>query len=215
MIRVGLFIVGLIVSGVCYSQTLNVQAGTSFSKLDWELRGIKFEEFLPQKLTGFVVLAGIDYAEKPYFNLSTNLGVIRKGGKGKLILIDQNGEPTGETILTKATLDYLTINTLIEGKYPIKRFIPFIGLGPRVDFLINASKEFDGLVAINELNKTALGLIMGGGVKYDLEKFQVGLRADYYLEFLKVAEWKIEQTAVEGEIRTSVFTVNITVGYKL
>jgi hypothetical protein len=99
--------------------------------------------------------------------------LIRKGGKGTVTFTTETGEPNGEKT-EKAYLDYLTVNTTLDVKYPIKdRIIPFISVGPRCDYLTSYSKEFDGLNNINALKDYNIGFILGGGLKYDLLKIQI------------------------------------------
>jgi len=52
-------------------------------------------------------------------------------------------------------------------------------------------------------------------LKYDLKPIQVGIKADYYLNFSKVADWNSEQTGIGGEVNVNTFTINLTLGYKL
>lgn len=91
----------------------------------------------------------------------------------------------------------------------------FISFGPRFEYLYSSSKHFDVLEEKKELKNTSYGLILGGGVKYDISNFQFGLRADYYYDFTKVAEWTIENTGISGEATVNAFTINLTMGYKL
>lgn len=88
-------------------------------------------------------------------------------------------------------------------------------MGPRVDFLVNSSKHFDGLVELDGLRKSTFGLILGGGLKYDISNLQFGLRADYYFDFTKVADWTIESTGNGGEVTVNTFAINLTIGYRL
>ncbi len=209
-------VVILLISRISFGQTINFQAGTSISKLNWNLKGINIDPIYQKTLIGYSVFAGVDYIEKKYCNLSSNIGIIRKGGKGEFQLTDQNAEYTGETKTVKPTLDYLSLNTLIQLKYKIKEKItPFISIGPRFEYLYRSSNDFDGLQELDELKGSALGLLLGGGIKYEFSKLQIGLRSDYYLNFTKVAEWSIQQAGIAGEVTVNTFTINMTVGYKL
>jgi hypothetical protein len=67
----------------------------------------------------------------------------------------------------------------------------------------------------NELKNTLFGLILGGGVKYDISNLQLGLRADYYFDFTKIADYKNEETGIRGETTVNTFTINLIVGYRL
>lgn len=164
---------------------------------------------------GYSVFAGIGYLENKRFNLSSHLGLIRKGGKGTTILTTETGEPNGEKT-EKAYLDYITVNTTLDVKYPIKdRIIPFISVGPRYDYLVSYSSDFDGLNDIDALKKYNVGLILGGGIKYDLSKIQIGLRADYYLNFNKLADWPAQTENLSGKVDDKTMILNLMIGYKL
>jgi opacity protein-like surface antigen len=144
--------------------------------------------------------------------------MIRKGGKGVVALMEYGGTPI-LNFSDKPTLDYFSLNTTIDFKYRIREAItPFIGFGPRFDYLLNSSKHFDELKKLGEFNDISFGLILGGGLKYDISDFQFGLRADYYLDFKKfkkIAEWTIEDTGMGGKISVNTFTLNLSVGYRL
>lgn len=205
---------GLILSNLSFGQIIKIQTGATLSKFDWKIGNLDLEPF-NETLIGYSVFAGMDYFEKKFFNLSSNLGFIRKGGKGKITFTTATGEPIDEKS-EKAKLGYFTVNTTLDLKYPIKdKITPFISVGPRFDYLASYSKVFDGLNEIDELKKYNIGLILGGGIKYDLSKIQIGLRADYYLNFEKVADWPLQTGNLGGEINDRTITLNLIIGYRL
>ncbi len=212
MKRIPLLLVMLLFISYSYGQTFTVQAGPSFSRLDWKININSTDTNLFNKiLVGYSVFAGCDYLEKKYFNLSSNIGLIRKGGKDKLDLINVSGENMGEQTV-KATMDYITVNTTFDLKYPIKdKIIPYISLGPRFDYLMAHSKEINDLDNSDELNKYNVGLILGGGVKYNLSKIQLGIQAHYYLNFEKIAD----KNNMGGSVKDNTFIINLTIGYRL
>ena len=210
MKKVTLLLVGITTVFLVKGQTVNIQAGTSFSKLDWSLTSVETPKVFEESMIGYSFFAGIDYLDKSYFNLSSNIGMIRKGGKGVTTLYD------GIKISEKPTMDYLSLNTTIDFKYRIREKIaPFIGFGPRFDYLLNSSRHFDELIRLDKFNDISFGLIFGGGLKYDISDFRFGLRANYYLDFKNVAEWTGVDTGMGGKISVNVFTLNLSVGYRL
>lgn len=198
---------------IAKGQMIKIQAGPAISQLKWQLKGID-AEFFPQVLTSWAFLAGVDYMERRYFNLSSNIGMIRKGGRDEIMVTDPNGNHTGEYITSKPHLDYLTVNTCIDFMLK-KKLKPFIGIGPRFDYLLSYSKEFDKLDTLKDLRHTSFGLLLGTGLKYDVSRLQFGLRADYYLDFTKVADWPAESNRFGGRISVKTLTVNVSIGYKL
>jgi hypothetical protein len=210
MKKAGLLFVGLTIAIFAHGQIVKFQGGTSISKLDWRLNDNA--SLFDKPLIGYSIFAGIDYFDKQYFNLSSNVGMLRKGGKSDIIVMDQYGIPTGETLTS--ILDYVSVNTTIDFKYPIQEnFSPFMSFGPRFDYLLHKSKNLDEVG--DNLKNTSIGLLLGGGIKYDISNLQFGLRADYYLDFAKIASWSAENNRARGEISGNTFTINLTVGYKL
>ncbi len=209
-----IYAVLLLTSGFSYAQILKLQAGTSLSKLDWTVNNMNVAPY-NKTMVGYSLFAGMDYLDKKFFNLSSNLGFLRKGGQSKTTLTNADGVAV-ETITEKAKLDYISINTMIDLKYPITdKIIPFVSVGPRFDYLLSHSSQFDGLKSMNELNSTSIGLNLGGGLKYNLSKIQIGLRADYYLNFSKIADWPAQTGNLGGQIKDRTMLINLTIGYKL
>lgn len=191
----------LLISNFSFGQILKIQSGISISNIDFNLgsNGWKYEN---KELIGYTFSVGADYLNEKYYNLSSNLLLLKKGGKVSAkreneLDIDRNLD---------LNLDYLSLNTTFELKYPLKNKItPFLSYGPRIDMLLN--KNY--LINYNKYN---YGLLIGGGLKYDMEKIQIGLRTDYYIN-LKVINK--ENTHSFGIINDRTFTCNFTVGYKL
>lgn len=215
MKRILFLLVAITTSVISFAQTITFQAGTSISNLNWELTGTNIPPLYGQKLIGYSVFAGIDYFDRKYLTLSSNIGMIRKGGKDEITYYDIHGNPL-RTETEKPSLDFVSLNTTVDFKYPIKeKIIPFICIGPKVDYLVNQSGHFDGIERFGNINPIAFGFVTGGGIKYDLSVLQLGVRALYYIDKTAVAEWTNAGSNTGGEINTHTFAINLSVGYKL
>jgi len=204
----------LLITGNIFSQTLKIQTGTSLSKLDWQINTIGFE-YLNETLVGFSIFGGIEYLNKDYFNLSTNIGYLVKGGKDEYDFVNL----TSEILMRKekkVKLNYITLNTLLDFKYPINdKIIPFVSIGPRIDYLLSYSDVLDKLDEINELDKLSFGLSVGAGVRYQLSKVRFGIRTDYYVNFNEIAEWPSQSGNLGGKISDKTLLINLSIGYVL
>jgi len=191
-----------------FGQTLKIQTGVSSSNLDWQISSLDWKHE-NKNLVGIPISIGLDYFQKKHFNISSNLGFLKKGGTVTLKAPQQvltSGITIGDDYLsdqvTGANLDYLSFNTTCDFSYPLKNNItPFIGIGPRIDLLLNNEEIY---------NKYSYGLLFGGGLKYNIKKIQVGIRCDYYLNINNI--YKTEQY---GTLRDKTFTTNIIIGYRL
>ncbi|MBN2485572.1 MAG: outer membrane beta-barrel protein [Bacteroidales bacterium] len=195
------------------AQVIKLQVGTSISKLDWKIPTTN-DQLYDMAFTGNSFFLGIDYLKNGNYNLTTNIGYLQKGGKSESELSDPWGIFTGQTIVDKPTLNYLSFNTAIDFNYPLsEQVLPFICGGPRIDFLIGHSDDFSYLEKNDELKKIAYGLLFGAGIKLNISKIQIGLKGDYYLNFSKIAEWNESLLRTAGEITDDTFTLMLSLGY--
>ena len=198
MKRLALLSIALLITGVSFGQVLKIQSGVSISNIDIQTSGSSDNLTQDNKrLVGYSFFVGMDYLQHKNFNLSSNIGMLRKGGQA--LLYSNWGYGQG----IKATLDYLSLNTTCDFQFPIEdKRTPYISFGPRVDILLNP---------ISEYNKINYGLLLGGGLKYDINnKLQLGLRADYYLNFKDISK-----TGQTRTVSDKTFTTNLVLGYRL
>jgi opacity protein-like surface antigen len=198
MKRLALLSIALLIAGVSFGQVLKIQSGVSISNIDIQTSGNSDNLTQDNKrLVGYSFFVGMDYLQHKNFNLSSNIGMLRKGGQA--LLYSNWGYGQG----IKATLDYLSLNTTCDFQFPIDdKITPYTSFGPRVDVLLNS---------ISEYNKINYGLLLGGGLKYDInKKLQLGLRADYYLNFKDISK-----TGQTRTVSDKTFTTNLVLGYRL
>ena len=198
MKRLPLLSIALLITVLSLGQVIKIQSGISISNLDMQTNGNSTNLTQDNKrLVGYSFFVGMDYLQHKNFNLSSNIGMLRKGGESMFYTNWGYGQGI------KATLDYLSLNTTCDFQFPIEdKITPFISFGPRVDLLLNP---------INEYNKLNYGLLLGGGLKYDLNnKLQLGLRADYYLNFKDISK-----TGQARTVSDKTFTTNLVLGYRL
>jgi opacity protein-like surface antigen len=198
MKRLPLLSIALLVAVLSFGQAIKIQSGVSISNIDIQTSGTSDNLTQDSKrLVGYSFFVGMDYLRHKNFNLSSNIGMLRKGGQA--LLYSNWGYGQG----IKATLDYLSLNTTCDFQFPIEdKITPFVSFGPRVDVLLNP---------IGEYNKLNYGLLLGGGLKYDLSnELQLGLRADYYLNFKDISK-----TGQARTVSDKTFTTNLVLGYRL
>ena len=216
MRKIVLIILLLLFSSTIFSQTLKLRIGSSFSKLNWE-NSITQDVMYDNTIIGLDVSLEVDYLNFKYFNLSSGIGFIQKGGKDSIYIAGiQN--PEGTLSKVKTTLHYLTVNTTFQAKIPIKDFIsPFLAVGPRLDYLISYKEDaslIKGFENYGELNKFIFGLVVGGGINFHIKKIQLGIVFDYYFNFNRLVDYTLDNGA-SNKIYDRTYTLNISIGYKL
>jgi hypothetical protein len=215
-----LFIFSFVSIGSVNGQVLKIHAGTSISSLDWHVKytsrnmGTDLDLF-NETLTNVFLFAGVEFYQGSFVNLSGNFGYIRKGGIEELqetVL----GDAVPRTSEHPADLDYLVINSTADFFYRLTPALyPFLSVGPRVDFVISSNQMFESIKNINELNSINYGLVLGFGINYDIARFQIGLRTEHFLNFTDIANWRNDDGDSSGRINDQLFTLGLTLGYRL
>ncbi len=196
---------------LCSSQIVSIHIGENFSNLKWkndfEIPGYT------EKLNGKNIFLNIDYWNKKYFNLSGSLGFISKSGSNLYKYYRENYGYI--TTSSESNLSYLSVNSTLNFKYPIWKFIPFINGGPRIDYLISNKNKSSRMGIINS---TIVGLTAGAGLKYCISSIQIGLQYDHHINFNKVAQLPKRPTYhgfySESEVYEKVRLLKITIGYR-
>ena len=174
MRKITLFLFLLPVLG--YSQTLKLNFGPSFSTI---LRPahVNNRAGLENVITGLSGTGGIDFLETDYGFLSVNAGLVQKGRKDKTLYTDPNTNETS-TVTTKTQFSYATANITANIKLASGNLVPFISVGPRIDYFIDQPEG-------TTLPAFLFGANGGIGVLQYAGNWRYGVRADYLHNFTK------------------------------
>lgn len=203
-----------------FGQTFNVQVGPSFSKSNWENIGSSdHNSLLEDKVVGISGSLGAEYWNKKYFNLSSNIGFVQKGGKDSIWTVFGPPDPL-PLFPYKLKLNYLTVNTLIVARIPVKDAIfPYIFVGPRVDYLVSYSEDSPGIIQgyadRDKVNYLNYGFITGVGIKYKFDKFLLGVVYNYNINLNNLVDFKWTSSGSTYKISDNTYTLNLQIGYKL
>jgi hypothetical protein len=83
-----------------------------------------------------------------------------------------------------------------------------LSAGPRIDFLTSAKWDGDGdeITGNNTIN---IGMILGGGIKSNFGRFQLGIRGDYFLNFNSI------YNSDHVDVNDRTFNLSFFVGYRI
>lgn len=188
----------IIIGFICLSTALNAQVfkienGISISSL----KNL-------DRTTNYQVSIGLDYLDRDWYELSSEVGYIRKGSKIKHHIYMDESISIPDIIKLDLDPHYVTINTTFRLKAKRERETYYAGVGPRVDFKIN---DPDIHVPVNEyLPKTETvlyGLKCEAGFKYSFSSIDLGINVAYLPSFNKL---------IDG-LRDRTFTLGLSVGY--
>lgn len=160
-----------------YSQIIKIENGLAVSAMS----GSKLN-FFENNINAFSSTIGYEYFEHKFFYLSSEIGYIRKGGKGRLSMDEVDGSSTLVTI--KEAANYLHLNTTYRVRYLHKGFEIYLGIGPKIEFLIGSNQfQYKGFEHY-KYNKYSFGLIPEIGLKKHINNnLLIGINLSYLYDF--------------------------------
>jgi hypothetical protein len=202
-IKAGLYvgIVFLCFAARAQVQTIRLENGIAFTSLKGN-GGFSVGVMRP-----YQAALGMSYLDRGWFNLSSQAGYIRKGGKEKVLIYDDPSAPANH-IYMRMGADYVSVNTTFQLKRSVRNETYYVGAGPRVDFKVNDVFSFtdDALKS----KPVLYGLKCEAGFDYTIHKLLLGLNFSYLPAFNKQIDPGYELT-----LRDRTFTLGFVVGYLL
>jgi len=198
-----------------YGQTIKIQYGRDWSELKWPIDG-EYSDF-KTSLNGNTLFLGIDYFNRKYFSLNSNIGYLQKHGEKSYdkYYDDQHAS----TVQAETSIEQLNINTKINLKYPIKeKLVPFLSLGLSYDYLLSDSHKED---RISNVEPGIFGLIIGGGAYYNISRIQIGFNIDYCTYFSNFGDLESHPSPgmtgflPQEDIKSRAILAGVTIGYIL
>ena len=191
------------------AQVIKLDVGTTFSSMQDDTPMHNFSN----TLVGSSVAFGVDWLEKEWFYLSSEVGYITTGGAERIEVMDSPGLPTGEADW-QLMRHNIHVNTTFRAKLSIKRFHAYIGVGPKADIpvQIELTDTYNNATDSNLpflKNEVMFGIKAEAGVAYNFNDVRVGLNFAYLPDFTRQASY-LNQTT-----RNDIFKLSISVGYIL
>lgn len=181
---------------------VKMEGGVGFSSM----RGM---DWFDEVVHPFYFTVGAEYLDRGWFHLSSNVGVVRKGGKDSDLSISYDPMDT-EMGPWSLMGTFLTLNTLFDiKKVSSDGYTFYAGAGPCLNIKVGEKYKsaFDDIES-TDFNPVHLGVRCELGVKKDFKRTALGLVASY-------------QTALTSyvknlsDLRDRTFTLGITLDFML
>lgn len=180
-----------------HSQIIKIENGVSLSSM----YSSKFD-ILNSKVSNYGLNVGCDYFEHKLYYLSSEIGLVTKGGKENISLGDNNFN-------VDESWQFVHLNTTIRVKYQVDNAHLFVGIGPKLDFLVGSGKFTDSLYSGYEMDKLSFGSKAEVGLVQDINRIRLGLNCSYLINFGGVAQ------SPYINISNNTYSLMFSIGYKL
>ncbi|WP_103864869.1 outer membrane beta-barrel protein [Aquimarina sp. I32.4] len=162
-------------------------------------------DVLNKKIITYSALIGMDYWETKSFYLSSQVGYLRKGGK------EENPLLSGDQAKFKEAWNYIHLNTTMRFPFKLKDNTHiFIGIGPKMDFLVGSEKFKSSLYSSGfKMNTTTFGGKAEMGLVHDFDKYRIGINFSYLHDLTTAASTEFM------DLKNNAFSGMLSVGYRL
>ena len=152
-----------------------IGATSSSQVWDYTIDWLSDFDFTPETRWGINVGVFSEFFNIPYFSLVTELNYIQKGMKEDVpVTTVTNPDGTGEYITWDTRVDYLNLSALGKLRLELNLFIPYILLGPKIDFEINQEHSLGSADIVEEnFNEVMYGLKIGIGSEVKLSTINI------------------------------------------
>ncbi|WP_343693247.1 hypothetical protein [Chitinophaga sp.] len=197
MKRIPLILLCSMFMRTAYSQVIKIDNGIAINSL----KGDKFDLF-SGKVASYSGLVGLEYFERKWFYLSSEIGYLKLGGK-------ENGTVDGVSTRDEQTWNYGHINTSFRARVVNRKTEFYLGAGPYANLLLGSGAfdkaQYDGYSA----ERVNWGLKGELGITQDINRIRIGLNGSYLIPLS--ATVKSQYTTMH--LRSPAFYVSL--GYRL
>lgn len=125
------------------------------------------------------VNAGVfgEFLNMPVFSIIGEVNYVQSGARRKYPITDlAHPDGTGETWTVNLNNDYLDISALGKVRLESPIFTPYVLFGPKIDFEINHSDEYSGVLNPDNIDKIRIGIKAGIGT--DIKLFGINFLSE-------------------------------------
>ncbi len=204
MKRIILLAATIVTSLALSAQVLKLDVGTSFAYMQDDTPMHNFSK----TLIGNSLTLGVDWMEKNWFYLSSEIGYLTSGGVDRIDIMEGSGLPLDE-IDWRLQRHNIHLNTTFRAKWGYKKFHAYLGVGPKMDIPVEVTTDqYSDEDDISFLkHEVMFGLKAEVGVAYTFNDVRVGLNAAYLPDLTRQTSY-LNQTT-----RNDIFKLSVSVGY--
>ncbi|SEW29420.1 hypothetical protein SAMN05428988_4070 [Chitinophaga sp. YR573] len=169
MKRITLILLCSMFMGTGYSQVIKFDNGVAVNSLI----GDDFDLFF-NKVTSYSGLVGLEYFERKWFYLSSEVGYLKLGGK-------ENGTIDGVPTRDEQTWNYGQINTSFRARVVSRKTEFYAGTGPYANVLLGSGAFDKALYDGYSAERINWGFKAELGITQNINRIRVGVNCTYLL----------------------------------
>ncbi len=185
-----------------------IKIGGTVSHQNWDYTSINpVQGFDPDSKLGFNAGIFLELPAFPFITVVTELNYVQKGIQKEILqTTSENPDGTGEMVTWKLGINYLNLSLLGKAGINLGVVKPYLLVGPRLDYELNKSVDYDRASFYDEFKKSRLGLKLGLGSEFNLINLRLLAEVIYDLDFSELYKNEnVEVTSGSFDFRIGIF----------
>lgn len=151
-----------------------IKLGATLASENWDYKTFN-SDFKPDSRWGFNIGVFCEFLNIPYFSVVTEFNYIQKGMSEDIpVTTITQPDGTGEYITWDTRVDYLDLSALGKFRIDLEMFLPYILLGPKMDFEIAQEHSLGSANIVEEnFNEVMYGFKIGIGSEVKIGSFNL------------------------------------------
>ncbi len=195
-------------------RSVGIKSGISLSKQTWTYKIID-KKLKKDNRIGLNLALNFEWFNNDYFTLITDIGYIQKGCKEEIMMTTVDNPESGPLKTFDTRFDYLYFSPQLKFRKEFARIVPYVFVGPRIDYQLSYKSDFDYSVIENNFEKIILGLNYGLGVEYLIKGIGLNVEFHHFYDFTDIMNTDQTQTNTGGKIKNNALTINLGIKYYL
>lgn len=165
------------------------------------------QEFEPDNKIGFNAGIFTEFNAFPFITLVAELNYVQKGIQKEIEkTTGEYPDGTGEMVTWKLGINYLSLSLLAKPSFNLGIVEPYLLVGPRLDYELNKSVDYDDASFYDEFKKSRLGIKLGLGTEVKIVSLKFLAEIVYDIDFSELYKNEnVEITSGAFDFRIGVY----------
>lgn len=193
---------------------IGIKTGISFSNQNWTYK-VSDRTLKKDYRTSLNLALSLEWFDSEVITLVTDVRYIQKGFQEKKIVREPRDPQHGRYKLFKTRFDYLTFSPQLKVRKEINKVIPYIYIGPRIDYYLTYQSDFDFSRIENDFKKILFGLNYGLGIAYRIKDIGISLEYTHFYDFTDAIHTQTTENTTEIMIKNNAYAIDLGINYYL
>jgi len=207
-----LFSIGFNVEGQ-FVKSIGIKIGTTLANQTWQNK-FSSNILLKDYADGTFGALNVEFLKGNNFTIITEVQYTQKGCREGLPQVKINlpkGYSTYRAFDTR--FNYISSSVLLKARFENRTWIPYCFLGPRLDYLLSYTSDYDFKTLEKYMNEKIWGLDYGFGLEYKMGIGGVSAEFRHHYDFDNMLDVPYSDNYSGLEVKNNAYIFNIGIKY--